>query len=127
MAINLSCSCKVSEDGTEVEVSAPQGPINAIELERLIADLGKARAVMTPAVRDTLLDGPGSSQYIDSFTAWGMTPAQPLPTEHGAMLVGYSSAFGWFHFPASPEFCQQLATWLVTDGATQRPAPHSAH
>nr|WP_145546386.1 hypothetical protein [Variovorax boronicumulans] len=126
MAITTT-SCEISEDGTQVTVTVPEGPMDAAGFDRLISELGKARAEMTPAVRESLLAGPGSTQYIDSFSAWGMTASQPLPTEHGAMLVGYSSAFGWFHFPASPEFCQQLATWLVTDGATQRPAPHSAH
>lgn len=118
---------EISDDRRQVMVKMPEGPMDAASLDRLISDLGRARAAMTPAVRESLLSGPGTTQYIDSLSAWGMTPAQPLPTEHGAMLVGYSSAFGWFHFPASPEFCQQLATWLVTDGATQRPAPHSAH
>ncbi len=118
---------EISNDGSQVTVKLSEGPMDAAGLDLLISELGKARAVMTPAVSESLFAGPGSTQYIDSFSAWGMTPAQPLPTEHGAMLVGYSSAFGWFHFPASPQFCQQLAAWLVTDGATQRPAPHCAH
>lgn len=107
---------EISPDRKAVSLQLPDSTMSAADLVRLINDLGRVRASMLPSARETLLTGPGSTQYMDFLAAWGMASDQPLPTEHGAMFMGCSSAFGWFHFPASPEFCRQLAEWLTTDG-----------
>ena len=121
--------CDLSADRRNVTLQLPAGSLDAVALERLISDLGRVRASMRPGVRESLLEGAGSTQYMDFLAAWGMAPDQPLPTEHGAMFLGCSSAYGWFHFPASPEFCRQLAEWLTTDGSAHgvQEARRAAH
>ncbi|WP_326538492.1 hypothetical protein [Pseudorhodoferax sp.] len=120
---------EISADRREVSLQLPTSVLSAADLERLLVDLGRLRASMTPPAHDSLLVGPGSAQYMDFLAAWGMAPDQPLPTEHGAVFMGCSSAYGWFHFPASPEFCQQLAKWLTTDGSAHgvQEARRAAH
>ena len=107
---------ELSADRRTVNLRPYGGALGVSELEHLIAELGRVRASMLPSVRESLTEGAGSTQYMDCLTAWGMAPEQPLPTEHGALFMGCSSAYGWFHFPATPEFCRQLAKWLTTDG-----------
>ena len=119
----------LTDDRTAVDLHAFGGRLGIVEVEQLIADLGRVRASMAPSVRESLNEGAGSTQYMDCLTAWGMGDSHPLPTRHGALLLGCSSAYGWFHLPVSPEFCQQLADWLTTDGGSMgvvhdRPAAH---
>ena len=105
-AVEAAVHYQLSADRCTVDLQPVSGVLGVAGVERLIADLGRIRASMLPTVRESLHEGGGSTQYMECLTAWGMAPEQPRPTEHGALFMGCSSAYGWFHFPATPAFCQ---------------------
>ncbi len=107
----------LSEDKKTVSVTVDAKDMTAIEMDALIASMGRLRALMSPAVPVSIDEAHKPVYYIDNLAGWRIAPTERPPVDVGALFVARSPMYGYLQFPASPEFCAGLVHWLNGDTA----------